>query len=89
LRALGPAAAGPLRRALAQSPSAEATRRIEVLLAGSPDDELRGRRAVEVLEALGTPAARALLAEWATGDPAAAATREAAAALTRLGRRAP
>jgi WD40 repeat protein len=87
LRALGPGARDPLRQALAKSPSAEVTRRIEALLAGSPDEELRGRRAVEVLEALGTPAARALLEEWAKGDPAAAPTREAAAALARLGRR--
>jgi WD40 repeat protein len=86
LRALGPAAGEPLRRALAKSHSVEAGRRIEAVLAGCPDEDLRGRRAVEVLEAAGTPAARALLTEWAKGDPAAAPTREATAALTRLGR---
>jgi hypothetical protein len=87
LRELGSAAGGLLRRALAKSPSVEATRRIEAVLAGCPDEDLRGRRAVEVLEALGTPAAQAVLEEWAKGDPAAAWTREAAASLTRLGRR--
>jgi hypothetical protein len=39
-----------------------------------------------VLEAVGTRDARALLEEWAKEDPAGVRGREAAAALTRLGR---
>jgi WD40 repeat protein len=87
LQALGPAAGRHLRQALAKSPSAEAARRIEAILASCPDEDLRGPRAVEVLEAAGTPAAKVLLAEWAKGDPTATTPREAAAALTRLNHR--
>jgi RNA polymerase sigma factor (sigma-70 family) len=48
-------------------------------------DELRLLRAVEVLEWLATPPARALLADLATGEPGADLTRAARAALRRLG----
>jgi hypothetical protein len=41
-------------------------------------------RAVEVLEWLATPAARALLADLATGEPGASLTQAAKAALQRL-----
>ena len=44
------------------------------------------RRAVEVLEGLGTPEAKKLLEELARGAPGAALTRDADAALKRLGR---
>jgi hypothetical protein len=86
LRGLGPTSAGQLRKALAASPSAEAARRIEEVLAGFRREELRGRRAVEVLEAVGTRDARTLLEEWAKADPTGAQGREATAALIRLGR---
>jgi WD40 repeat protein len=45
---------------------------------------LQHMRAVEVLERIATPEARALLEEWAQGDPPARLTREASAALKRL-----
>ncbi len=84
LQALGPAARTHLRQALEKKPSVETTRRIEAILAACPDEDLRGRRAVEVLEAVGTPAARTLLEEWAEGNQAAPTTVDAAAALARL-----
>jgi hypothetical protein len=86
LRGLGPTAAGQLRKVLAASPSAEAARRIEEVLTAFRREELRGRRAVEVLEAVGTREARTLLEEWSKADPTGVRGREAAAALTRLGR---
>jgi RNA polymerase sigma factor (sigma-70 family) len=82
LRDLGRQAEPFLRRALKASPSAEAAKRIEALLAGlaarklSPA-EVRELRAVQALEWQGTPAARELLADWAKGDPAAVLTRAA------------
>ena len=45
---------------------------------------LRGLRAIEVLEAIGTAEARTILQELAKGTPGAKLTREAAAALARL-----
>jgi hypothetical protein len=39
---------------------------------------------VAVLEAVGTPAARAVLQEWAAGAPPAQLTRAARAAVQRL-----
>jgi hypothetical protein len=85
LAALGPGAAPALRAAAPAAP-AEARRRIESLLAGWDDDHRRAGRAVEVLEAVVTPAARQLLAELAAGDPAARLTHEAVASLDRLRR---
>jgi RNA polymerase sigma factor (sigma-70 family) len=81
-----------LRRVLAGRPSAELRRRVEGLLANlrgpvTDPEALRGLRAVEVLEAAGTPAARRLLGEVAGGVPAARLTGEAKGALERLGRR--
>jgi WD40 repeat protein len=53
-------------------------------------DTLQSIRAVSVLERIGTPAARRVLAELAGGDPAARQTRAAKGALVRMGnRRAP
>jgi WD40 repeat protein len=82
LRDLGPQAEPFLRKALKASPSAEATKRLEALLAAlaarklSPS-EVRELRAVQALEWQGTPAARELLADWAKGDPAASLSRAA------------
>jgi WD40 repeat protein len=85
LRALGSGIREHLRRALKASPSFEAARRIDRVLAELPDLELQARRAIEVLEAIGTPAARTLLKEWAAGNPDSVVAREVAAALKRMG----
>lgn len=47
-------------------------------------DELRVRRAIEILERIGSKEARLLLQKLASGSPAARQTREAQAALERL-----
>jgi hypothetical protein len=90
LEGLGERAEPALRKALTGEPSAELRQRAEGLLekldlARSPE-QLRGVRAVEVLEQLGTEEARKLLQELANGEPAARLTREATAALGRLKR---
>jgi hypothetical protein len=91
LEALGQRAGPALRRSVAGRGSVEAKRRAERLLgpleAGRQAAEhLRGLRALEVLEAAATPEARELLRALAKGAPDAVLTREAAAALARLGR---
>jgi RNA polymerase sigma factor (sigma-70 family) len=83
-----------LRRALQSKPTLEQRRRIEPMMAKleaaiPSGDALRSLRAVRVLEHAGTPEARRLLRELATGAEGARLTREAAAALTRLNRRSP
>jgi RNA polymerase sigma factor (sigma-70 family) len=86
---LGDGAVPALRRALERRPSLEARRRVERLLArptGADAPALSLLRAVEALELAGTPEARAALAELAGRAPEARLTREAAAALGRLGR---
>jgi WD40 repeat protein len=91
LEEAGEAARPYLEKALADSGALEARRRLTALrdrlnnpLTG---DRLAALRAVEVLESLASPAARQLLAALARGDEAAPLTREAAAALRRLGGR--
>jgi WD40 repeat protein len=85
MRKLGAAAEANLRKAL-QGTSLETRRRIAVLLDRIVNhewtgDELRHARAVEVLQAIGSPEARALLTRWAGGDPAAILSVEAREAL--------
>jgi WD40 repeat protein len=89
---LGSVAVPRVKAKLAAGVSLELQRRLEIFLArygtlDLPPEELRARRAVEVLESLGTPAARKLLGELAAGEPTAPLTQEAAASLARLGRR--
>jgi WD40 repeat protein len=85
---LGPGAEPALCRALAAGPSLEARRRIESVL-----DKLQGPqhvriwRAVEVLERIGTPAAREQLQTLAKGSADSELTRTAREALRRLDRR--
>ena len=84
----GPDAADLLRKALANMPSTEAKRRIEGLLnrlnkGGSPE-YLRSLRAIEVLERIGTPAARDVLRELARKPLSAALVEEIQASLRRL-----
>jgi WD40 repeat protein len=81
-----------LREARARPMSPEVRRRVQVLLdeldgGVLPAETLRGVRAVEVLEHVGTPEARTMLARLAKGAPPARLTQEARAALERLERR--
>ncbi|MFO0801071.1 MAG: hypothetical protein U0804_26700 [Gemmataceae bacterium] len=84
------AEAGPALRAVVAAPPSAEVRRLAgdllTRLAAPPTrpDDLRAIRAAEVLEAVGTPAARAVLARWAAGPAHHRLTTEAAAALARL-----
>jgi RNA polymerase sigma factor (sigma-70 family) len=86
LAALGPAAE-PNVAAARDRANAEVRRRIDAVLAGWEAGQRRLSRAVEVLEYIATPGARQLLTELAGGDPQARLTKEAKAALGRLGGR--
>jgi WD40 repeat protein len=93
LAGLGAAIEPRLRQAVADAASAEVRRRVQELLdklprGGEAPEAWRQRRALRVLEQLDTPDARQLLHQLARGAPAAPLTREAKAALERLGRRA-
>jgi hypothetical protein len=78
-----------LRAALADKPPLELRRRIEPLLARMgppgqlPIEDVRTLRALEVLEYLGSPAARRLLTELSRGKPSFL-SRAAKASLERL-----
>jgi hypothetical protein len=87
----GDAVEGALIRALADPPSAEVGRRIDLLLdrlrtlrLGPPPESLRQSRGVDVLELIGSPQAREILARLAAGAPDAELTVQAKAALSRL-----
>jgi WD40 repeat protein len=89
LKALDERAVPALQKVLTDAPSAEVRRRAEGVLErrGGPvtsPKKLQMLRAVTVLEAVGTPEARQLLARQASGDPAALVTVRAKAALERL-----
>jgi WD40 repeat protein len=90
LRRIGPQAKAALQKTLEKSESREQRRRVEELLVELKEretkpspDELRELRAVEVLEAIGTPPARSILESLAKGAPGTRLTDEAAAALER------
>jgi hypothetical protein len=89
LEKLAGAAEAELRKALEGKPSAEVRERLKKVLdatgTGPSPERLRQERALEVLESVGSPAARKLLEELAKGAPAAPLTREARAALDRMG----
>jgi len=93
LAQLGKFVEGPIRKALEESPSAEARRRLTRLLnkleksTFSPEGD-RALRAIEVLERIGNAEAKALLRELAKGATVAELTREAKAALDRLANKA-
>jgi hypothetical protein len=94
LARLGDLAEPALRTALAAEPEPEAQRRLRRLLDAAKKGELspeaaRQVRAVEVLELLGSPEARALLTALSQGAPEARLTGEARAALDRLRKRVP
>ena len=84
---LGPAAEAPLREALGRARSPEVRRRLERVLTGQEAEHRRLGYAAEVLEMIGTKAARRLLADQANGAGGARLTREARAALDRLEKR--
>jgi hypothetical protein len=84
---LGPAAETTLREALGKAKSSEVRRRLERVLDGQEAEHRRLGNAVEVLEMIGTPAARRLLADLAKGASSSRLTREARAALDRLDKR--
>jgi RNA polymerase sigma factor (sigma-70 family) len=91
LRPIADVVAPALRTALKDNPSAEQSRRVQVLLTGTTNpvlgsgDRLRAVRTIAVLESFGTKEARDLLARLAKGAPGARLTREAADARKRLG----
>ncbi len=91
LLTLGKSAEATLKAVLKKgASSAEMRVRLETLLRQIEKNavsasELRGLRAVEILERLRTKEARALLAALAKGDEGARLTQEAKAALERLG----
>jgi WD40 repeat protein len=93
LRKLSPLANPELRKAMDNRPSAEVRRSVRALLAfPQRDDEdperLREVRAIQALERIGSPEARALLKKLAMGEPVAPRTRDAREALQRLEQRA-
>lgn len=94
LKKLGAAAEPALRKLLTQRPSLEMARRVKAILATPPPwtpqdaETLRRRRAIQVLEGIGSPAADQILAKLAQGDAAAPETHFAKEAHARLDRRA-
>lgn len=89
LEALGPVAEQALQAALDGKPGPDLRRRLEELIGRIREqpvrgESLRGWRAVEVLEAVDTPEARAVLEKLARGAAAAPLTEEAKAAVRRL-----
>jgi hypothetical protein len=88
LEKLGEVAAPALQKAITRDSPLEVKRRLEVLLeklTNWPAETLRQVRAVEVLEYVGTAAARRVLERLVReGAPEARLTREAEAALRRL-----
>jgi WD40 repeat protein len=92
LRQLGARAEPALRRARAGQADAERRRRLDGLLAaldreGPGPEELRGLRAVQALELIGTPEAEAFLEQLARGGEGGRLTRASRAALARLAER--
>jgi hypothetical protein len=91
LKKLGRAAEPALRQAFKTAPSAEVHLRVEVLLeklAAVPPEGVRGHRAIEALEHIGTPAARKALADLAERAVMAPWKDDARTSLARLERRA-
>jgi RNA polymerase sigma factor (sigma-70 family) len=93
LEELGAAAEPVLRQALEKTPPLEVRRQLQELLTAveaqrkvPSGDMLRGLRALEVLEQIGSREARQMLKSLAAGAPEAALTQEADAALKRLDR---
>ncbi len=93
LAKLGDLAAKAIKERLENAPSLEMRRRLEQLLdrleGGTvPPEVVRTLRAIEVLERIGTPAARQVLRELARGAAGHRITEDAQQTLTRLTKRA-
>jgi WD40 repeat protein len=93
LTKLGDLAEPALRQALAGQPSAEVQHRADQILNKLErqvisGERLRTLRALEVLEDIGTPEARQVLAALAKGAPESGLTKEAKASVQRLSNRA-
>jgi hypothetical protein len=93
LEKLGEAATAACRKALANEPSPELRRRLEMLLEKQEQERklpspprLRMLRALEALELAGTSGSRQLLQKLADGASEAYMTQEAKAAVERLER---
>lgn len=90
LRAVGPAAEGAIREALAAGPTPEQQARLEGILKEIRSSQFRREiasrpaRAISVLERIATPAARELLKSLAGGYESAPQTLRAQGALDRL-----
>jgi WD40 repeat protein len=94
LAKLGKSVEPALRKALRSQPSLETRRRLDRLLSKSTGqalspDQLRGLRAVAVLEHIGSAEARQLLHTLANGDLGPWPTEEAKTSLERLGKAPP
>jgi RNA polymerase sigma factor (sigma-70 family) len=92
LEELGGTAETELRAALSKDPSPDVKRRLETLLASRPlpatsPKTLRRLRAMQVVERLGSPEARPILADLAEGGAHPAEKYEARAALERIAAR--
>lgn len=93
LEKMGELAEDALRKALDAKPALEVQKRIESLLSklatggAVSAHQLRTYRALEVLEAIGTPEAQEVLKTIAKGAPGARITKDAQGALNRLGKR--
>jgi len=89
LQTIGPSVEAELRAALPKAKDVESKRRIEAVLGhfaarAWTQEDVSHARAVEILEAIGTPDAHALLARWSAGDAGAVLTQEAAKTLKRV-----
>jgi WD40 repeat protein len=89
LEKLGELAEPTLLKVLADNPPLEVKQRVEALLQKlkgpvTHPERLRALRSIEVLEQIGTPEAREVLAAVAQGAPEAQLTQDAKAALERL-----
>src|SRR5262249_39787003 len=87
LEKLGEVMGPALRQVLQGKPSLELRHRVERLLAKLENEQLRSRRAVEVLERIGTEAAIAVFEVLAKGSSQTCLTQEANSALERLPKR--
>ncbi len=90
LQAAGDTVVPALRTALAAAESTEKRQRLDRLLKESDDTsptQFRIVRAIELLERLGSPDAKKLLAVLAAGAPGSRTTKEAKASLARLDRK--